>query len=396
MPPKPSRPNLPENAMTTDQPSLPEIIAKVEHGVVQINTSKGCGSGFVASPAGYVITNAHVVADSRNTIWEGRAVTVRFFDNLDVKGIVIAHGIRSESDSVDLACIQVDHIPFSTPLRLRNSSQVKQGDDAIVIGYPVPNETADQMTVAKGIISAVNPTEFQHDAAQNPGNSGGPLLDNQGNVIGVCTRGIDYTADNRPVDGISFAITSNIVMRLFPFLTKTVEAQPEHPEPAMSQQHSPAAVSGHIILNGRFSIVPPHRWELTPGPQANFARFQSPHSVLSLSLSDLESNLQTFADLQRQTLQTQATTWQSGNVDKLIPGNNSEYPSFHFDCQGDFGDGKGVFQSRHYFSFVAGENGKRQVLSATLTTADGSPDHKAGLRLVLSNFLSKLQPGPAA
>ena len=379
--------------MTAAPPSLPEIIAKVEHGVVQIKTSKGFGSGFVASPAGYVITNAHVVADSRNTIWEGRAVTVRFFDNVDVKGIVIAHGIRSESDSVDLACIQVDHIPFSTPLRLRNSSQVKQGDDAIVIGYPVPNETADQMTTAKGIISAVNPTEFLHDAAQNPGNSGGPLLDKQGNVIGVCTRGIDYTADNRPVDGISFAITSNIVMRLFPFLAKTVEAQPEQPEPTAPQQNPPNAVSGHIILNGRFSIAPPHHWELMPGPQANFARFQSPHSILSLSLSDLEATLQTYANWQRQTIETQATTWQYGNVDKLIPGNN---PSFHFDCQGDFGDGKGIFQSRHYFSLVAGENGKQQVLSATLTTADGSPDHKAGLRLVLSNFLSKLQPGPAA
>lgn len=382
--------------MNAEQPSLPEIIAKVEHGVVQINTSKGFGSGFVASPAGYVITNAHVVSDSRNKIWEGRAVTVRFFDNVDVKGIVVAHGIRSESDSVDLACIQVDRIPFSTPLNLRNSSQVKQGDDAIVIGYPVPNETAEQMMTAKGIISAVNPTEFLHDAAQNPGNSGGPLLDNQGNVIGVCTRGIDYTADNRPVDGISFAITSNIVMRLFPFLTQNVEPQPEQTEPAQPRQNAPAAISGHAILNGRFSIAPPHGWELMPGPQANFARFQSPHSILSLSLSDLDSGLQTFADLQRQTIQTQATTWQSGNVDKLMPGNNSQYPSVHFDCQGDFGDGKGIFQSRHYFSSVAGENGKRQVLSATLTTADGSPDHKAGIRLILANFLERLQPGPGA
>ena len=382
--------------MTTEQPSPPEIIAKVEHGVVQIKTSKGFGSGFVASPAGYIVTNAHVVTDRQDKIWTGRAVTVRFFDNVDVEGIVIAHGIRSESDQVDLACLHVDKIPFSTPLILRNSSQVKQGDDAIVIGYPVPNQTADQMTTAKGIISAVNPTEFLHDAAQNPGNSGGPLLDSQGNVIGVCTRGIDYTADGRPIDGISFAITSNMVIRTFPFLAQKVEPQPKQSEPAIPQQDTVAAISGHVILNGQFTITPPRQWQLTPGPQANFARFQSPHSVLSLSLLDLDSNLQTFADLQRQTLQTQATTWQSSQVGKLTPGNNSKYPSFHFDCQGDFGDGKGIFQSRHYFSFASGENGKQQVLSATLTTADSSPDHKAGLRLVMSNFINKLQPGPAA
>ena len=250
--------------------------------------------------------------------------------------------------------------------------------------------------IAKGVISAVGITEFKHDAAQNPGNSGGPLLDSQGNVIGVCTRGIDYTADGRPIDGISFAITSNMVIRTFPFLAQKVEPQPEQAEPAQPRQNAPAAISGHAILNGRFSIVPPRQWQLTPGPQANFARFQSPHSVLSLSLLDLDSNLQTFADLQRQTLQTQATTWQSGQVGKLTPGNNSQYPSFHFDCQGDFGDGNGIFQSRYYFSRATGNRGKPQVLSATLTTADGSPDHKAGLRLVMSNFLNKLQPGPAA
>ena len=109
--------------MTTEQPSLPlsEIIKKVKHGVVQVKTSQGFGSGFVASPAGYVVTNAHVVFTRQNKIWEGREVTVRFFDNVDVKGIIVAHGIQNESNQVDLACIHVDKIPFSTPLTLRDS-----------------------------------------------------------------------------------------------------------------------------------------------------------------------------------------------------------------------------------------------------------------------------------
>lgn len=379
--------------MTVAPPPLPEIIAQVEHGVVQIKTSKGFGSGFVASPAGYIVTNAHVVTDRQDKIWTGRAVTVRFFDTVEVKGTVVAFGPGQPDD---LACIHVDQVPFSTSLTFRNSNEVAVGESVIALGYPLPEKNNHTMTVTRGIISAKHPSQkrLQTDAALNPGNSGGPLLDQWGSVIGVNTN-ILYANDGKDsyAQGMGYAVLSNLVIQLFPFLHQSHQPQQEHPEPVMSQQNSQPAISGHIILNGRFSIAPPHHWELMPGPQANFARFQSPHSILSLSLFDLDSNLQTFADLQRQIIETQATTWQYGNVDKLIPGNN---PSFHFDCQGDFGDGKGIFQSRHYFSFVAGKNGKRQVLSATLTTADGSPDHKAGLRLVLSNFLSKLQPGPAA
>ena len=393
---KPSRPNPTENAMTTEQSSLPEIIAKAEHGVVQIKTSKGFGSGFVASPAGYIVTNAHVVTDRQDKIWTGRAVTVRFFDTVEVKGTIVAFG-PGEPD--DLACIHVDQVPFSTSLTFRNSNEVAVGESVIALGYPLPEKIDHTMTVTSGIISAKlqNRKRLQTDAALKPGNSGGPLLDQWGKVIGVNTS-ILYANDEKTsyAPGMGYAVPSNLVIQLFPFLRQSHQPQQEQPEPAKPQQHSPTTGSSHIILNGRFSIVPPHHWELMPGPQANFARFQSPHSVLSLSLLDLDSNLQTFADLQRQIIQTQATTWQSGQVGKLTPGNNSQYPSLHFDCQGDFGDGNGIFQSRYYFSRATGNRGKPQVLSATLTTADGSPDHKAGLRLVMVNFLDRLQPGPAA
>ena len=385
--------NPTENAMNAEIRS--EIIAQAEHGVVYVQNAvrNASGSGFVASPAGYIITNAHVLTDNQGRISEGAPATIRFFNQVDINGTIVAHGGK---EKIDLACVLVDHIPFSTPLPIGNSNQVKVGDDIIAMGYPLVALNRNAMTVTEGIVSAKHsgPEELQISAFITHGNSGGPLIDANGNVVGVNTHGLQPDPEkDYLVPGMNYALASNLITKLFPFLH---QPQQEQPEPAMSQQNSPAAVSGHIILNGRFSIAPPHRWELTPGPQANFARFQSPHSILSLSLSDLESTLQTFADLQRQTLQTQATTWQSGKVDKLIPGNNSQYPSCHFDCQGDFGDGKGIFQSRHYFSLVAGKNGKQQVLSATLTTADGSPDHKAGLRLVLSNFLSKLQPGPAA
>ena len=196
MPTKPSRPNPTENAMTTEQPSLPEIIAKVEHGVVQIKTSKGFGSGFVASPAGYIVTNAHVVTDRQDKIWTGRAVTVRFFDTVEVKGTIVAFGPGQPDD---LACIHVDQVPFSTSLTFRNSNEVAVGESVIALGYPLPEKIDHTMTVTSGIISAKlqNRKRLQTTAALNPGNSGGPLLDQWGNVIGINTE-VLYANDEKP------------------------------------------------------------------------------------------------------------------------------------------------------------------------------------------------------
>ena len=379
--------------MTPNQPAWPEIVSKVEHGVVQVITSSGSGSGFVVSAAGHVITNAHVVADADNRVRYGDTVTVRFLNIVDVDGVILDTGIP---DNLDLACLQVIGNPLQVPLSLGNSDLVKVGDSVIAVGYPEQGQPQDTSTVTLGIVSAKHPRELQTDAAINPGNSGGPLIDQHGNVIGVNTSGIDWADDGVPVAGINFAIAANAVKGQFPFLVKTINpmATPEPPTPAPAPTRTETQRSGasqHIIFGERFSINLRPPWELSPGSTPNFARFQSEDSSLFLSLVETGDTLPTFAALNRESLQVRATTWASGKVDKLIPGQHRGKRSFHFEYQGEYRDGDGVFQGRYNFSPLAC-GGQNYILFAGLVTEENSPDDKAGLELLFDIFLSSLRP----
>ena len=383
----------------TNAPDISHVVAKAELGVVQVHntTSLVMGSGFVASHNGHVITNAHVVRDKEGRLESGMPVNITFFKHVTVPGTIIAHGGR-----IDLACILPDHLPFTTPLEIRDSRQTKVGEEIIAMGYPHAYKNNYALTVTKGILSAYHinplpyPEEIQTDAYITHGNIGGPLLDADGKVVGVNTRGLQPNSDNDFLSpGINYAIASRMILNLFPFLKqKPQQAAEETPTPSSPRQTEP--VNGIPILDGQYAIVPPAAWQLNPGPQGNFARFQADPSAITLKIQKVDDSLQSFANLQRQIIATQAATWRNSQVSKIQAGKNPKYPSRSFESQGDFKDGKGVFHSRHYYSQCPPRNGKRRILCATLTTPENSPDHKAGLELVLSNFLSKLQPGPQA
>ncbi len=380
--------------MTLNPPNWPEIVSEVEHGVVQVITSSGSGSGFVVSEAGHVITNAHVVTDKNNRVRYGDTVTVQFLDNVKVDGIILDTGIP---DNVDLACLQVIRNPLKVPLSLGNSDLAQAADPVIAVGYPGQGRPQDTSTVTLGIVSAKHPgppPELQTDADINPGNSGGPLIDRRGNVIGVNTRKLIKSPDGKPVTGINFAIAANAVKGQFPFLAKTINptATPEPHTPAPTPATPKAQRGGtpqHIIFGERFSInlLPP--WELSPGSTPNFARFQSDVSSLFLYLVDTGDALPIFANLNHQSLRVRATTWASGEVGKI--GQPKDKQSFHFDYQGEYRDGDGVFQGRYNFSPLAC-GGQNYILFAGLVTEENSPDAKAGLELLFDIFLSSLKP----
>lgn len=380
--------------MALNPPNWPEIVSKVEHGVVQVITPHGSGSGFVVSAAGHVITNAHVVTDKNNRVRYGDTVTVRFLGHVNVDGVILNTGIR---DNVDLACLQVIGSPLHVPLSLGNSDSAQVADQVIAVGHPVPSKIKAALTVTQGIVSAKHPgppPELQTSAAINPGNSGGPLIDQQGNVIGVNTRGVSWSDDGRPVEGINFAIAANAVRWQFPFINRAVHSpgtpEPHTPAPAPATSETRrGGTPQHIIFGERFSINLRPPWELSPGSTPNFARFQSDVSSLFLYLVDTGDKLQTFAALNRQSLQVRATTWASGKVGGLIPDKGKQ--SFHFDYQGEYRDGDGVFNGRYNFSPLAC-GGQNYILFSGLVTEENSPDDKAGLELLFDIFLSSLKP----
>jgi 2-alkenal reductase len=202
------------------------IVENDELDASQLFPAQGQGSGFIYDTEGHIVTNNHVVAQASE-------VSVTFFDGTNVE----AELIGNDSDS-DLAVVKVNVAPESLrPVVWGDSDEILVGQRAVAIGNPFGLEG----TLTSGIISALGrwlPTEsgsfripeiIQTDAAINPGNSGGPLLNSQGEVIGINTAIVPYRSGfgERSFLGVGFAVPSNLVKRVIPSLIEN--GTYEHP-----------------------------------------------------------------------------------------------------------------------------------------------------------------------
>lgn len=190
---------------------LTEVIAAVQDSVVQIKTPDGSGTGFILTSEGLVLTNAHVV---------GTFIRVHIL--AEGLGIVGGQGIVAEVIGVDhiadLALISLEPRSGGYPhVTLADSDLAVLGEDVVAIGYPLGPVLGKGITVTRGIVSSrrhVNGIEYiQTDAALNPGSSGGPLFNMDGEVLGINTVRLEEN-ENRAVQGIAFAISSNSVKKL--------------------------------------------------------------------------------------------------------------------------------------------------------------------------------------
>ena len=177
------------------------IIEGAIKSVVTIKTSAGFqGTGFIIEERGYIITNAHVLADESGALAD--AIQVITFE----QGKKNAEFIGFDK-KFDIALLKISGTYDS--LKFANSNKVQIGEKVIAIGNPL----GLQFSVSEGIVSAVRRTGIngvdayiQTDAALNPGNSGGPLINNQGKVIGINNFKIGSG------ENLGFALESNYVV----------------------------------------------------------------------------------------------------------------------------------------------------------------------------------------
>jgi S1-C subfamily serine protease len=245
--------------------SLAELYKKVSPGTVSIlvevnsggQTGAGAGSGFILTKDGFIATNDHVVEG-------GDQFIVRFFNDVDVQATVVG----KDPDS-DLAVLKVDQLPEGAyPLALGDSNKIQVGDYVVAIGNPFALGTS----MSYGIISALGrtipsitqfniPQAIQTDAAINPGNSGGPLINMNGEVIGVNAQ-IQTSSQGGGSVGIGFAIPANILKQVYPSLIQngsyqwpylgvsSAEETPGFQKPGSPANNQRGALIADVVPNG--------------------------------------------------------------------------------------------------------------------------------------------------
>jgi S1-C subfamily serine protease len=202
------------------------IYNQTKSSVVMITTDEGQGSGFVYDAQGDIVTNNHVIAGATT-------ITVTFFDG----NSTLAHVVGTPDVYSDLALLKVDNLPAqSEPLYIRNSTQLLVGEPVYTIGNPFGLTSSMTSGIVSQLGRVLKLSDFgvplpegaysiadvvQFDAAVNPGNSGGPLLDSYGSVIGV-TFAIETGNTSIPgFIGIGYAVPSVLVLRVIPALEST-------------------------------------------------------------------------------------------------------------------------------------------------------------------------------
>ena len=184
-------------------------------GIIPKETS-GIGSGFIINEEGYILTNYHVIEGAKE-------VVVTLSDGRDVSARVVNY---DQARDVAMLKITDDSIKVPAVVELGDSDALKPGEQVVAIGSPLSKEF--NQTVTSGIVSAVNRTVqtssgqqvnlIQTDAAITPGNSGGPLVNTKGEVVGI--NNMKISSDS--VEGIGFSIPINEVKDRIESLSKPI------------------------------------------------------------------------------------------------------------------------------------------------------------------------------
>jgi serine protease Do len=198
-------------AKTPEATTANRVYAKVNPAVVTVRGKNGYGTGFLISSDGYIVTNAHVVKG------EPAVLTVMMANG---KTEIAADVVGFATGGVDLALLKINLRKNFPTIQFGDASAVRVGDSVYAIGTPITE--SNHNTFTSGMVSAIREDgqQIQHSAAINQGNSGGPLINDKGELIGVNTSiqpsGVvdaegNLIGKNTGNIGISYAVSVDLV-----------------------------------------------------------------------------------------------------------------------------------------------------------------------------------------
>jgi serine protease Do len=225
-------------SLRTFSQSLQRLVEQVSPAVVQISaqglgrpeesvsarvkTQRGTGSGVVLDADGYIVTNAHVVGSSMRiqVSLPEKNTDKRYASILKPAGKLVPAQLVGMDKETDIAVLKVEATGL-TALKLGDSASLKQGELVLAAGSPFGLANSVTMGVVSSVARQIRPDDpmiyIQTDAAINPGNSGGPLLNADGEVIGINTFIVTESGGN---EGIGFAVPSAIVRNVYDQIRK--------------------------------------------------------------------------------------------------------------------------------------------------------------------------------
>lgn len=303
-------------AQTAEDGVANAVYQKTSPAVVTVQTDKGHGSGFVVSQDGFIITNAHVIKpppqnqkelENYNNHYFPEVVTVVFADGRKVPADVRGFG----KSGLDLAVLKIQRESKLRTLPLATTGSAKIGDRIFTLGTPLDANFKDTFT--QGHITRIDKTDgkIQHDAVIMGGNSGGPLLNIQGQVIGVNTSGI-----GKLNTGMNFAIP---VSQVQSFVTAARKGDVSNVSTIFERTKAPTVAT--ISLNG----------QVVNGSLAESDRIRENGSFVKLYQFEGRTGQQVVIDMTSQKINSFLTLYQlsessEGKELKKIAENDDRSP----------------------------------------------------------------------
>ena len=298
---------------TTQQPirlddisdSFAELAIRINPAIVQIQASgysiaqgivssgelvseqRSRGSGVILSADGYVVTNAHVVAGARRV-----RVLIPSMDG-DAQSVLGPHGrlagaqIVGVDTETDLAVLKIQETGLPH-VSLGDSDTLRPGQIVLAFGSPLGLENSVTMGVVSAVARQLQPEDpmvyIQTDASINPGNSGGPLVDSEGNVVGINTLILSQSGGD---EGLGFAAPSNIVKNVFDQLRAT--GRVHRGEIGITAQTISPLMAKGLGLSRDWGVI---LADVTPGGPADDAGLRIGDIVLSMDGKPMENGRQ--------------------------------------------------------------------------------------------------------